>query len=309
MYTGKSARSYFGFCTDIVLTLCETVPRMINHKIYTDNYFTTIRLQVELKKLGIFSVGTVRSNRLPGITMKGTKQLSREGRGSTDHRLTQVDGVELCATRWYDNNAVDCLSTLHACESMDKVERWSAKEKKRILVKRPNVIKLYNQYMGGVDLNDMLVSLYRINIRSKKYYMKLIFHLIDECIVNGWLLYRRHCSQLRVPKTEIRSLLEFRVDVADALLKSTVATPTKRRGRPVTQQLLKRDRAGPTRVLPARMPLAAVRLDDSNHWPIVTSKGRCRNPGCDSHTTIFCSKCQIRLCLSAKQNCFVAFHQ
>ncbi|CAF1571150.1 unnamed protein product, partial [Rotaria sordida] len=44
-YTGKNDKKKHGFCTDIVLDLCETVPRFINHKVYFDNYFTTIRLQ------------------------------------------------------------------------------------------------------------------------------------------------------------------------------------------------------------------------------------------------------------------------
>ncbi|CAF4785605.1 unnamed protein product, partial [Rotaria socialis] len=98
-YTGKGNKQEHGFCTDIVLDLCETVPRFINHKLYFDNYFTTIRLQVELKKLGIFSVGTVRPNRLLYLTMKTAKDLSSNGREAMDHRVTEVEGVELCVTR------------------------------------------------------------------------------------------------------------------------------------------------------------------------------------------------------------------
>ncbi len=101
----------------------ETIPRMMNHKLYFDNYFTTIRLLVELKKLGTFSVGTVRSNRLPDLAMKDDKTLKKEGRGSMDYRIAEVDDVELCATRWYDNNIVNCISTLHGCESTDLVKR------------------------------------------------------------------------------------------------------------------------------------------------------------------------------------------
>ena len=72
---------------------------------------------------------------------------------------------------------------------------------------------------------DMLISLYRINIRSKKYYIKIIFHLIDLSIVNAWLLYRRHCHQSRVPKKDILSLLQFCVEVAEALLRTAVPKP------------------------------------------------------------------------------------
>ncbi|CAF3018217.1 unnamed protein product [Rotaria socialis] len=129
LYTGKPDKQEHGFCTNIVLDLCATVPRAINHKVYCDNYFTTIRLQVELEKLGIYTVGTVRPNRLTDLTMKNKKELSSKGRGAMDHRIAEVDGVTLCVTRWYDNNVVNCLSTLHGCESLDSVKRWSSQPK------------------------------------------------------------------------------------------------------------------------------------------------------------------------------------
>jgi hypothetical protein len=232
--------------------------------------------------LGIYAVGTVRTNRLPDLVMKDVKTLEQEGRGSMDHRIAQVDGVELCVTRWYDNNIVNCLSTLHGCESTDLVKRWSSSQKKHIQVTRPNVIKAYNQYMGGVDLIDMLVSLYRINIRSKKYYMKIIFHLIDLSIVNGWLLYRRHCSQLRLPKNEIRSLLQFRVEVAEALLKPIVPQRPPQRGRPTIRlRSTENSSSRNPRATSVRPPPASTRLDGFNHWPMSRTKGRCRYPGCN----------------------------
>ena len=201
-YRGKESKSKYGFCTQVVLDLCETIPRSINHKLFCDNFYTTIKLQVELYKLGIYAVGTVRSNRLPGLVMKSEKDLSREGRGAMDHRITEVDGVQICAVKWFDNSVISCLSTLCACHPVDFVQRWSNKEKKHIQVKRPNVIKSYNQHMGGVDLLDMMISLYRINVRANKYYIKIIWHLFDLSLVNAWLVYRRHCLQNKVSKKE-----------------------------------------------------------------------------------------------------------
>jgi hypothetical protein len=43
--------------------------------------------------------------------------------------------------------------------------------------------------MGGVDLLDSLLGLYRIHIRSKKWYHRLFFHMLDVIICNAWLLY------------------------------------------------------------------------------------------------------------------------
>jgi hypothetical protein len=236
---------------------------------------------VELKKLGIFATGIVRANRLSGIVMKNANTLEKEGRGAMDYRISEVDGVELCCTRWFDNNIVNCLSTLHGCEPTDLVKRWSASEKKHIQVVRPNVIKTYNEYMGGVDLMDMLISLYRINVQSKKYYLKIIFHLIDLSIVNGWLLYRKYCSHHRLPKNEILSLLKFRTKIAEALLKPVVLQRPTQRGRPAASFRKKqKNSTNNTLAISARLPADDIRLDRFQHWPNSTTKGRCRNYGC-----------------------------
>ena len=52
--------------------------------------------------------------------------------------------------------------------------------------------------MGGVDLVDMLVALYRAEIMTKRWYLILIFHAIDIAKVNAWLMYRRYCNHLGI---------------------------------------------------------------------------------------------------------------
>jgi len=123
--------------------------------------------------------------------------------------------------------------------------------------------------MGGVDLSDMLISLYRINVRSKKYYMKIIFHLINLSLVNAWLLYRRHCSQMKVSKKTVMSLLTFRVNVAGALLKSAPPPPSAKRGRPSLKSLPDENNSStPQRAVPNPVPPASVRFDKYDHWPV-----------------------------------------
>ena len=61
--------------------------------------------------------------------------------------------------------------------------RWDKKEKKYIDIKCPNIVQQYNASMGGVDLLDSLIALYRIRIRSKKWYHRLVFHFIDMAVV------------------------------------------------------------------------------------------------------------------------------
>ena len=100
--------------------------------------------------------------------------------------------------------------------------------------------------MGGVDLIDMLIYLCGIDVRSKKYYMRIIFHLIDLSLVNARLLYRRHCSQCKVKKKYVMSLLSFRVNVAGSLLRSSPQPPLPiKRGRP-SLDLINKENIAPT---------------------------------------------------------------
>lgn len=56
--------------------------------------------------------------------------------------------------------------------------------------------------MGGVHLADMMIELYRIEVKKTRWYIKVIWHMINIAKLNGWLLYRRHCVQRGVPTTQ-----------------------------------------------------------------------------------------------------------
>lgn len=62
------------------------------------------------------------------------------------------------------------------------------------------MVKEYSCHVGGVDLQDMLVAVYRTINGVKIYYLTIVFHLLDICVVNVWLLYHRRCSQRGITK-------------------------------------------------------------------------------------------------------------
>ena len=96
-----------------------------------------------------------------------------------------------------------------------------------------DTVKEYNESMGGVDLNDMPTSLYRVDKQTmKRWYLKINIHLVNICKVNRWLLYRRYREQLRVPKKNQHSMLQFMKGVADALLFVGKEPVRKTPGRP-----------------------------------------------------------------------------
>ena len=81
------------------------------------------------------------------------------------------------------------------------------------------MVKKYNSGMGGVDLNDMLISLCRVDIQTRnRWYLKIVTHCVNICNANAWSLYKIFSDQLDIPKKEQYSLLHFTEEVADALL-------------------------------------------------------------------------------------------
>lgn len=69
--------------------------------------------------------------------------------------------------------------------------------------------------MGGVDLLDGLLGRHKIKMRSRKWYIRLFYYMIDVTIVNSWLLHRR----IQHEKGEKNSmpLVQFRKELAMSL--------------------------------------------------------------------------------------------
>src|SRR5678816_3110210 len=139
----------------------------------------------------------------------------REGRGSYDDWVDRV--TDCVAIRWYGNKSVHLLSNYAGIEPHDRCLRWEAKENKYVDIERPFVVQEYNKYMGRVDLADMLIKLYRINFKSRKWYTRIFYYLLDLSVVNAWLLYRRvHVSKGLLKKN--MPLVDFKTDIAQELM-------------------------------------------------------------------------------------------
>ncbi len=156
--------------------------------------------------------------------------------------------------------------------------------------------------MGGVDLSDMLIELYRTDIRSKKWYMRIVYYCFDLAVVNAWLLYRRHMIQHK--ENKFLRLKDFRCSIALALCKAGKGSK-KRRGRPSLEDNSKSKKRQKTA---APQPIYDVRYDEIGHWPATgEKKQRCKY--CPKgYTRIYCCKCMVGLCLNKNNNCFKQYH-
>jgi len=131
-------------------------------------------------------------------------QFKKVDRGTSEECVTTVDGVDISNVVWKDNKTVMLLSTLAGKIPMHQVERYDRKNKKRVTVDCPEIVKVYNKHMGGVDLLDSIMGRNKIKIRSKKWYFRLFYHLLDMSIVNAWLLYKRVETGKTNPKETLK---------------------------------------------------------------------------------------------------------
>ena len=119
----------------------------------------------ELKKRGFHFTGTIAANRLHDAPLMSEKELKKDGgRGTYDSVCESND--DLCLVRWLDNKAVTLLSTYIGPTPTTKVKRYDCTIKKHVDVDRPAVVGTYNANMGGIDLFDMMCTLYKRQVKT-----------------------------------------------------------------------------------------------------------------------------------------------
>ena len=290
--------------SNAVLHLAENIPSNRNHQLCFGNWFTSVPLLVHLAGREIWCCGTVRLSRLQGLpkSKDQDKRLMKMGRGAFEEKQQRHDAVDITLVRWFDNKIVNMISTFAKANPTSTVCRFDKKRKIQVAVTLPDIVARYNKSMGGVDLADQLISLYRINMKSKKSYHRLIFHFLDMALVNAWLLYRKDARSLSVLEKDIMSLASFRLSVGFSLTKAGKISPNKR-GRPSTKSVgdAKRHRSS--------APSTDVQLDKIGHCPLYKkNRNRCKNGSCKGRTHLFCNKCNVNLCIEKNKNCWAKYH-
>ena len=161
-------------------------------------------------------------------------------------------------------------------------------------------MKDYNTYMGGVDKADMLISSYGLYRKSKKWWQKIFFRLIDRALCNAFIAFNK------ITKAKMKSL-DFRRRVAQSLI--TRGCPPKI-GRPLSYDppAASKKRKPLTYFIPQSIRKANLGV----YWPNYDKKrGRCEVCAKDKQEAcphIKCSACDVFLSLNEKKNCFAKIH-
>ena len=272
VYTGKTdGERELGLGGNVVKRLTRNITGH-NYTVYCDNYFTSATLFRDFLQDKIYACGTYNATRkcYPN-DLKGKAKSEIGSHGNAEYRQ---DG-NLLMTLWQDTRTVSVLSTNCQPHSETPVSRRQ-KNGARVDVPCPESVRLYNQFMSGVDENDQLRGYYAVRTKSTKCYKYIFWFLSDVAIINSFILYKR------VPTVGKKlSLKEFRVELAKQLIGSY--NSRKYRGRSSANQ-----QGSSSRRRKMHLP----------HYPSRASQGRCYHcSGTEDRTTTwYCSACQLRLC-------------
>lgn len=184
------------------------------------------------------------------------------------------------------------LNTAYHHESDDDIVKRCKKDGTIENVKCPPAVKMYNAYMNGIDVFDQHRSYYGVDRKSKRWPLRIFWHLVDSSIVNAHFLYKK-TRLIHDQNATIMNQLDFRTAlVEDGLVAGF--TSRKRIGRPPT-----RPNNNPHHV-----------IEDLRDYGHVSARCRVCLADHRRHETFYgCHLCgNVPLCRPPKP-CFAVFHK
>uniref|UniRef100_A0A8C6KSC4 PiggyBac transposable element-derived protein domain-containing protein n=1 Tax=Nothobranchius furzeri TaxID=105023 RepID=A0A8C6KSC4_NOTFU len=163
---------------------------------------------------------------------------------------------------------------------------------------------------------------YKLPLKSCRWYLYIFWHTIILAVINAWLLYKRDCNALHIPKQQVLNRRLFEAQLASSLLLIGTGVSVPKRGRPSSSPVSLRgstltshnrlftDEGSPAAKMPKKSnahPPKEVRKDMIGHFPIKADRVRCINCA-KGYTNMLCKKCNVRLCFSEQNNCFWDYH-
>ena len=143
-------------------------------------------------------------------------------------------------------------------------------------VPHPTAIADYNKYMGGVDLTDQMVTVYKLDQKKRKWWRKVFFHMLMVAIYNAFIVFCE-TKHMKMP------FLGYLVNLAEGLIDhERFSLPHKR-----------------TRKVGRRSNAAKVQAILGDHFPVKEQKRRqcvrCASRKKERRTRLLCQKCNVPL--------------
>lgn len=293
IYTGKEeGGTEVGLGARVVKNLSESLKNMNAHLTF-DNFFTSSTLLEDLQKQGIYATGTVRSNRkdLPVLARRKINM----NRGEMKWRIKENTSYVL----WMDTKLVNVLSTAFSPIQVRDINR-KLKDGSTSKVQCPEPIIQYTRRMGGVDRFDQKRGYYSVSRKSRRWWLRIFYFMLDAAVVNAHILYTSVHPEDKFKQIDFRTNL-FRGLVANYSSKVRCSGP---------QVTFVQRRRHKSSMKPSRVPDTVRTKSVGVHMPALLDKfQRCRlcsTKTYNKRSRIQCSKCKVPLCVIP---CFGNFHK
>ena len=285
---------YFGLGEKVIYQMTKSLQGKF-HEGFIDNYFTSVLLMEYLLSHQVLSCGTFTKRKyLPQDFIKD-RCLKR---GDFDYRISKD---EIVVFKWKDNKPVHVISNYHGTDTSE-IKRKN-KDGTIPMICGPKAVKDYNAFLGGVDKADMLCSLYGTSRKSKKWWLRIFFGLVDRTICNAYVV----CKKM---SNENINLLDFRRSVAQSMV---IKGKPPNLGRPMTPSPSNRLTTNKRRKSNYSVAPSIRKENLGIHWPQHDGKrGRCEvcsKKKIEARPFFKCSTCKIFLCINDKRNCLKEFHE
>ena len=285
LYTGKTDKVTTNLGEKVVNYLTAELDGK-NYHIYFDNYFTSVKLMENLKERQINACGVV--NRTRKYLPPAFSSSKKNKRGDYESFMSNT-GV--AAVKWADNRNVHILSNFHDPNKLDEVQR-KQKDGSRKSYPCPTSIRDYNANMNAVDKFDQLMSSYKLDRRSRKWWHRIFFYFLDAAVINSYILNKQLNNNM--------PLKEFKGKCAEGFVVRTMVD-----GNTLTSS------KPPIQISNSKPSVSVeVRRTSSSHLPERSTRRRCAlcsTKKDEVRTSWACTVCKVPLCMG-KKLCFNKYH-
>ena len=275
--------------TKIVMGLMEKCHLLDKgHHVYMDNYYSSPELFYEMHYRNSYACGTCHSNR------KNMSKAVINAKLKKGEAVFRHAGALLCF-KWNEKCDVRMLSTIHEACMVETGKNDALGNK----IVKPESVFYYCKKMGGVDLNDQLLTYYSFLRKSAKWSRKLIIHMFNMVVLNAYILNKYYGTE-KLSHDEYRDRI-IKFLIAEGLKSYTIPLPPIISRKIVSQHETEhKEKRLSERHFPTNIPVAEGRKRKKPSRPCFVCN---RLPGVETtlavkRTSFWCPDCGKPLCIT-----------
>lgn len=201
-----------GVTGSLVARLCKPYADQ-NYCVFTDRFYSSVTLaEYMLNEQGTRMCGTA----VPSRKLFPRSLVQKKMEKGSSSMLYNGDVATLI---WCDKRPIYFVTTMYISDVRITVQRYDAKEHKKVPVVCPAVVKTYNENMGGTDKNDQMSKLRRCRRHYYRWPRRLFMKFFLWAAYNAYMMQHCFCPH-NPPGKRLKTFHMFVDDVCHELVGS-----------------------------------------------------------------------------------------